>query len=277
MPELPEVEVIRRDLEIETTGGRIAHVDVSRDRSIRRYRSARPFIAALEGRTITAARRRGKSILLLLDDDAALVVQLGMSGQLRWANAGDEARPKHAHVVLVFDDGAELRFVDPRTFGQMFVSEYDASTGTVSELAHFGPDALQVGSATFAAMLAARTTKLKPLLMDQQFIAGIGNIYSDEMLFAAGLRYDRAANSLSSDEARRLHGSMGCVLAEAIRHRGSSLADAQYVDLYGRPGAQQHHHQMYAREGEPCPRCGRAITRARFTNRSTFFCSTCQP
>jgi formamidopyrimidine-DNA glycosylase len=276
MPELPEVEVIRRDLEIETTGRLIARVDVSRDRSIRRYASAEAFIAPLEGRTITAARRRGKSVLLVLDNETALVTQLGMSGQLRWATERDEARPKHAHVVLAFADGAELRFVDPRTFGQMFVSEYDAPSGMVPVLAHFGPDALEVAYAPFAAMVSARTTKLKPLLMDQQFLAGIGNIYSDEMLFAAGLRYDRAANSLSSDDIERLHRSMGCVLAEAIRNRGSSLADAQYVDLYGRPGAHQHHHQVYAREGEPCPRCGRAITRARFTNRSTFFCSTCQ-
>jgi formamidopyrimidine-DNA glycosylase len=276
MPELPEVEVIRRDLDIETVGRQITRIDVSRDRSIRRYPTAGPFIAALDGRTINSVRRWGKSLLLVLDDGAALVVQLGMSGQLRWATARDEARPKHAHVVLVLDDGAELRFVDPRTFGQMFVSAYDATRGTVAELAHFGPDALEIEYAPFAAMLEARKTKLKPLLMDQQFLAGIGNIYSDEILFAARLRYERAANSLSSAEARRLHASMGCVLAEAIRNRGSSLADAQYVDLYGSPGAHQHHHQVYAREGEACLRCGSTIVRERFTNRSTFFCATCQ-
>jgi formamidopyrimidine-DNA glycosylase len=276
MPELPEVEVIRHDLDIETVGRHIARVDVSRDRSIRRYPTAEPFVTALEGRTITATKRRGKSIVLVLDDADALVVQLGMSGQLRWAHAGDGPRPKHAHVVLGFDDGAELRFVDPRTFGQMFVSDYDAKLGAVADLAHFGPDALEVSRVPLATMLAARTTKLKPLLMDQRFIAGIGNIYSDEILFDARLNYERAAASLSDEEVQRLHASIGCILAEGIRNRGSSLADAQYVDLYGRPGGHQQHHQVYAREGKPCVRCGRPITRARFTNRSTFFCSACQ-
>jgi formamidopyrimidine-DNA glycosylase len=280
MPELPEVEVIRRDLDVEAVGKRIAAVEVDGARSVRRYERAEPFVAALELREVVGARRRGKSILVVLDDGAALVVQLGMSGQLRWASDATEPRAKHTHVVLRFDNGAELRFIDPRTFGQMFVSNYDAEHASVGELAHFGPDALDTSCpsarAQFATMLAARTTKLKPLLLDQRFLAGIGNIYSDEILFAAGQRYERAAGSLSTGEVRRLHESMACVLAEGIRNRGSSLADAQYVDLYGRPGAHQHHHQVYAREGEPCRRCRRPITRARFSNRSTFFCSSCQ-
>ena len=227
-----------------------------------------------------AARRRGKSLVVVLDDGGALVVQLGMSGQLRWSSGTAEPRPKHTHVALVFDGGDELRFVDPRTFGQMFVSTYDAEQASVAELAHFGPDALDVASparrSQLAAMLAARTTKLKPLLMDQQFLAGIGNIYSDEILGAAGLRYVRAWDTVSTQVVRRLYRSMMETLQDAVKHRGSSLADEQYVDLYGRPGEFQHHHNVYAREGETCPRCRSTIVRARFGGRSTFFCEACQ-
>jgi formamidopyrimidine-DNA glycosylase len=162
----------------------------------------------------------------------------------------------------------------------MFVGTYDTEQASVAELAHFGPDALDIASPAgrprLATMLAARPTKLKPLLMDQQFVAGIGNIYSDEILFAARMHYERAARSLATGEAARLHAAIASVLDDGIRHRGSSLADEQYVDLYGRPGAFQQRHQVYARDGEPCPRCGESIRRERFTNRSTFFCATCQ-
>jgi formamidopyrimidine-DNA glycosylase len=171
-----------------------------------------------------------------------------------------------------------LRFVDPRTFGEMFVTEADSIEKDVTELAHLGIDPLETAMSWdyFGQMLAARHAKLKPLLMDQKFIAGIGNIYSDEILWGAGLRWDRMSDALTSEEVRRLYRSMMETLQEAVKHRGSSLADEQYVDLFGRPGGYQVFHNVYAREGQSCPRCRHVVVRERVSGRSTFYCSACQ-
>ena len=128
----------------------------------------------------------------------------------------------------------------------------------------------------FGSLLAQRHAKLKPLLMDQRFLAGLGNIYSDEILWGAGLRWERMSDTLTAQEVRRLYRSMMETLQEAVKHRGSSLADEQYVDLFGKPGEFQHHHNVYAREGEACPRCRHVIVRERVSGRSTFFCAACQ-
>ncbi len=170
---------------------------------------------------------------------------------------------KHTHVVITFTQGGQLRFVDPRTFGEMFVTEADTVEKDVTELAHLGIDPLETALSWeyFGQMLAARHAKLKPLLMDQKFIAGIGNIYSDEILWGAGLRWDRMSDALTSEEVRRLYRSMMETLQEAVKHRGSSLADEQYVDLFGRPGEYQQFHNVYAREGLSCPRCRHTIVR----------------
>jgi formamidopyrimidine-DNA glycosylase len=125
-------------------------------------------------------------------------------------------------------------------------------------------------------MLADRKSRLKNLLMDQKFMAGIGNVYSDEILFNAGLRWDRMSDSLSQQEVRRLYRAISETLQEAVKYRGSSLADEQYVDLFGRPGEFQQYHQVYDKEGQACQRCRRSIHRARFSNRSTFYCEACQ-
>jgi formamidopyrimidine-DNA glycosylase len=160
----------------------------------------------------------------------------------------------------------------------MFVTEADSIEKEVTELAHLGIDPLATAMSWeyFGQMLTARHAKLKPLLMDQKFIAGIGNIYSDEILWGAGLRWDRMSDSLRSEEVRRLYRSMMETLQEAVKHRGSSLADEQYVDLFGRPGGYQHFHNVYAREGQSCPRCRHVVVREKFSGRSTFYCSACQ-
>jgi formamidopyrimidine-DNA glycosylase len=195
-----------------------------------------------------------------------------MSGQLLRADAADPLQ-KHAHVVMTFQHGGQLRFVDPRTFGQLFVT-----TGDVAELAHLGPDPLAAvrDRAHLGDLLAARRTKLKALLMDQRFVAGIGNIYSDEILFSAGLRYDRSAQTLSAGEVARLYQAMVDTLSDAITHRGSSLGDEQYRDLFGGIGDYQSRHQVYDREGQACYRCDGTITRVKANGRSTFFCAGCQ-
>jgi formamidopyrimidine-DNA glycosylase len=278
MPELPEVEVVRRDLDREIVGKKIKAVDVDGMRAVRRHHNRKQFTSRLVDRKITGIDRRGKYLLCRLDGDDVLVIHLGMSGQLLRTKSSRETMAKHTHVVITFTQGGQLRFVDPRTFGEMFVTPAGTVEKDVAELAHLGIDPLETAMSWdhFGQMVAQRQAKLKPLLMDQKFIAGIGNIYSDEILWGAGLRWDRLSDSLTSEEVRRLYRSMMETLQEAVKHRGSSLADAQYVDLFGRPGEYQHFHSVYAREGEACPRCRHEIVRERFAGRSTFYCSECQ-
>jgi formamidopyrimidine-DNA glycosylase len=278
MPELPEVEVLRRDLEKEIVGKKIKSVEVTGTRSVRRHRNKKEFVAQVEGRKVTSVHRRGKYLVIRLDGPEALVVHLGMSGQLLRAKSAREKAPKHTHVAFTFTQGGLLRFVDPRTFGEMFVTKYDDLEEQVDELAHLGLDPLETAMSwdLFGRMLAEKKARLKNLLMDQKFMAGIGNVYSDEILFNAGLRWDRMSDSLSQQEVRRLYRAISETLQDAVKYRGSSLADEAYVDLFGRPGEYQHYHQVYDKEGAPCQRCRRPLRRARFSNRSTFFCEACQ-
>ena len=196
-----------------------------------------------------------------------------MSGQLLRAKSPKDPKPKHTHAVFTFAQGGELRYVDPRTFGELYVSkppgeddppveiskfarlsiggEGLALRKAIPELAHLGLDPFedQIGWDRFAAIVRSRTTPLKAVLTDQDILAGIGNIYADEILFAAGLRFDRPAESLSTIEIRRLHRSITEILTEAIKHGGSTLDDEQFVDPDGKAGNYQQYHQVYNREG----------------------------
>ena len=287
MPELPEVETLRRDLEKEVVGKRIKAVEVTGARAVRRHKVKEEFASRLEGRKILGVQRKGKYLVITLDpvvtasgekQTDALVVHLGMSGQLLRAKSPKEPLAKHTHAVLTFSQGGQLRFVDPRTFGEMFVTAADEVEKAVPELAHLGFDPLETVMSwnRFGDLLRARRAKLKPVLMDQQFLAGIGNIYADEILWAAGLRHDRPSDSLSSQEVRRLYRSLVETLQDAIKHRGSSLADEQYRDLFGEVGDFQSQHKVYDREGQPCRRCRNPIVRVKTQGRSTFFCEQCQ-
>jgi formamidopyrimidine-DNA glycosylase len=277
MPELPEVETIRRDLERDVVGKRIKTVEVTGARSIRRHANKKQFITRLEGTKISGAERRGKNLLMRLDTGDLLVVHLGMSGQLRRAAAKDELA-KHTHVVITFTQGGQLRFVDPRTFGELFVTTPEELTDEVPELAHLGIDPVDepMSWQTFGHLLMRHPMKLKAFLMDQSIIAGVGNIYSDEILWQAGLRYDRMSSSLSAQEMRRLSRSLVETLHDAIKHGGSTLSDQQYVALSGQPGQYQELHQVYDREKQACRRCRAPITKAKFQGRTTYFCEQCQ-
>ena len=276
MPELPEVETIRRGLEREVVGKRVKTVQVTGTRTIRRQ-TKKQFIAKLEGAKISGVERRGKYLLMKLDTGDILVIHLRMSGQLLRAQAKD-AVAKHTHVVMTFTQGGQLRFVDPRTFGELFITTPDELTKDVTELADLGMDPVDEPQSwvKFREELLRRTTKLKPLLMDQSFIAGLGNIYSDEILWEAGLRHDRSPQTLSTMEIRRLYRAIVEVLHEAVKHRGSTLTDEQYVDLHGKPGEFQLLHQAYSREGQACRRCRTPIVRDKVGQRSTFYCPNCQ-
>jgi len=277
MPELPEVETIRRELERDVIGKRIKTVAVTGNRSIRRHANKKLFISRLEGTKITGVERKGKYLVLKLDTADLLVIHLGMSGQLLRLPAKD-AVAKHTHVTITFTQGGQLRFVDPRTFGEMFVTTPDELTEAVPELASLGVDPVEepMSWQTFGHMLMRHQVKLKAFLMDQSIIAGLGNIYSDEILFAAGLRYDRQSDSLSTQEMRRLYRSLVETLHDAIKYGGSTLADEQYVDLAGKAGEYQEHHKVYDREKQACRRCRAPIAKAKFQGRSTYYCGQCQ-
>ena len=274
---------MRRGLALEVAGLDVTSVAVTGARTVRRQ-PAEALVERLRGARLGEAGRIGKFLLVPLDDGAeTLVIHLRMSGQLL-LTAPDWPLAKHTHAVLGLSDGRELRFVDPRTFGELFVAPAPpggpgAPPGRPAALAHLGPDPLSPGwsAAVLGRGLTGRTARLKLLLMDQRFVAGIGNIYSDEALFEARLRFDRPAGSLSGEEVGRLHRAVRKTLREAVSHRGSSLRDAQYVDLFGAPGDYQSRHRVYGREGEPCPRCGGPVRRISLGGRSTFLCETCQP
>lgn len=270
MPELAEIETLRCDLETEFAGLVIDRVEVSGLRSVRRHHDPASFAGRLLGRQVRGVARRGKFLLFHLDSTDILVAHMGMSGQLRRVEAGS-AKARHTHVSFSFAGPYELHFVDPRTFGQMFVS--DAGLG---ELAHLGPDPFEIEPARLCGLLSTRTTKLKVILMDQSIISGIGNMYADEILHAAQLRPDRQGADLSPAEVKRLSVATREVLAEAVTRRGSTLADRQYKDLYGAAGSYQELHRVYGREGKPCARCGGMVARSKSNGRSNFYCPGCQ-
>ena len=278
--ELPEVEVMRRDLERDVVGKKIKDADVKASKNamrvIRRHKTRKEFTSRLAGRKIAKVERRGKYILLHLDGGDVLVVHFGMSGQFQRAN-GRVALPPHTHVVITFQQGGDLRYVDPRTFGELFVASTD-ELGKVKELQHVAIDPLdQVFTwPTFQYLLAQRAAKMKPLLMDQKFISGLGNIYSDEVLFAAGLRHDRMSDSLSSQEVRRLYRAIQEILQDAIKARGTTLEDEAYVDLFGKQGEYQAELKVYGREGLACRRCRTPIQTVKVQQRTSFFCPQCQ-
>lgn len=278
MPELPEVETVRRGLENAVVGRRINEVQVLGRRTVRRQ-SPTELRDRLVGRTIVAAGRRGKFLLLSLDDDEVLVVHLRMSGQLLHMS-GPERPPVavHTQVVLKLSDGTELRFVDPRTFGEWFVSADVDGRGVPAELAHLGRDPLLEGlpASFLAARFAGRRASIKALLTDQRIVAGIGNLYADEICFKAKLRPDRAGGSLTGAEIAALASSARAVLRQAVKSRGSSLRDLRYRDLDGSIGSYQRRHAVYDRAGDPCPRCGHRIERLKIGARSAYCCSDCQ-
>jgi len=271
MPELPEVETVRRGLALRISGRRIVRAE------LRRPDLRRPFPPALaerlDGALIGALGRRGKYILIELDADGLLLLHLGMSGRI---TAGSAAQPTvpHDHVVLTLDDGTIIRFNDPRRFGLIdYVRRSEAAQHPL--LAGLGPEPLDPGfdAAYLVATLAGKLTPIKTALLDQRVVAGLGNIYVCEALFRAGLSPRRLAASIGWVRAERLAAAIKSVLTEAIAAGGSSLRD--YVQADGALGYFQHHWAVYGREGEPCHdcNCAEGVRRIVQSGRSTFFCA----
>ena len=277
MPELPEVETVRRGLERSLVGRRFDTVSVGRERVARRT-SRQELRDGLTGARVLAVRRQGKYLLLDLDSDAIAMVHLRMSGQVIIDDGLNEP-PRHSHVIGLLDDGSRFLFVDPRTFGEVVVSPRHLVNELIPELGRLGVDPLndEIEMRTITAICRNRRRRVKSLLLDQSFIAGIGNIYADEICHRAGIRPDRQAATLSSRSRRRLTESISEVIEEAVELGGSTLADAQYVGVDGKPGTFQDRHRVYAQTGKRCVSCGRGVIRRMVIDqRGSHFCPVCQ-
>jgi formamidopyrimidine-DNA glycosylase len=281
VPELPEVEVVRRGLAPYVTGRVITSVDVREPRSVRRHEAGpRDLIRALTGRTIVSVSRRGKYLWLTLDGDEALVVHLGMSGQLLLPA---RTAPPETHLRVSVDlDGADrqLHFVDQRMFGGMHLDGLtdDGGLGRVPiTVAHIARDPLDpdFGDEDFVRRLRARGSGVKRCLLDQSLVSGIGNIYADEALWRARLHYDLPGQRVAPARARVLLDDVRAVMSEALAEGGTSF-DSLYVNVNGESGWFDRSLKAYGREGEPCERCGRSIVREAFMNRSSYRCPACQ-
>ncbi len=277
MPELPEVETVRRGLQRGLAGRRVEHVEVGRERVVRRT-SREALIDGLTNTTILRADRRGKYLLMPLDSGDTMMIHLRMSGQVLLA-AAHAQRPPHTHVVLSLDDGMEMWFVDPRTFGEVVVFDPANAAVELPPVAQLGVDPIAEDFRREHLRKLVRSTSqaLKPLLLDQTKVAGIGNIYADEVLHRARLRPDRPADTIDAAATWRLHAAIVDILSAAIEVGGSTLGDAQYVDVDGASGSFQNEHRVYSRTGERCSTCGRGwIRRTISGGRSTHYCPVCQ-
>lgn len=270
MPELPEIETIRRDLVSHVIGRCFTDVEVMPGaEKVVALPSPAKFRRSLPGLRIEGVERRGKYLLFALSDGRYLVVHLRMTGALIHRPAGAPA-DGYLRIRFSLDDRTELRYTDLRKLGMMWL--VDDPTLVVGKL---GPDALEgLAPETLRSLLNGRAAPIKVVLMDQARLAGLGNIYSDEALFLAGVHPRRPAGSLTAAEVEGLHGAVGEVLREAMGHRGSSFRD--YVDAEGREGEHQFYVKVYRRFGEPCYTCGSAIERIKVGGRSTHFCPRCQ-
>jgi formamidopyrimidine-DNA glycosylase len=275
VPELPEVEMTRRHLESALTGRVLVAVETTHPRTARHNTGTREVDERLVGRTVRSVDRRGKFLVAPLDDGELLVAHLGMSGRF-WVGDGSEPEPKHTHFRARLDDGNEIRFIDPRTFG--FVAVFDADELERSGVGRLGPDAWDGAPAPeeLAERLSKRTAPVKALLLDQVIVAGLGNIYADEALHRAGIHPLRPGGDLSLDEMSRLLAAIQEVLSDAIANGGTSLDDMAYLLPDGRAGDNLDRLLAYGRDGLPCARCGGVIERIVIRNRSSHFCPLCQ-
>lgn len=272
MPELPEVETIRSDLAPHVTGRSFVNVELSWPGCVA-LPSPEAFVSTLPGCRIEKSDRRGKFLLFRLAGGGALVVHLRMTGRLRWVEAG---APRHRHVrgVLTLDSGSELHFEDQRKFGRLYLATDDLLLENV--LRRIGPEPLDDAFTVDAlrALLRGRQARLKALLLDQRFLAGLGNIYVDEALFRSQLHPLRRSDTLGEHEIERLYQGIVEALRQGIVNRGTTLSD--YRDAWGTAGLNRERLLVFRREGKPCPRCGRPIEKVRVAGRGTHLCPHCQ-
>ena len=275
MPELPEVEATRRAIEPELLGARIVDAEARRARMVRRQERPADFGDRLVGRRIDIVDRHGKFLMVGVEGDLTWVTHLGMSGRVAMEDATAPEAP-HTNVLVTFASGRQFRLVDPRTFG--FVAVYTPDELAESSLAQLGPDAVKElpRSRRLHALLQQRRAPIKAVLLDQRFLAGLGNIYADEALHRAGIAPQRPADEVGIDATVALRKGIVATLAAGLRHGGTSLDDLAYLLPDGRAGEFVSRLRVYGREGEPCRVCGTPVRRRMLRQRSTHWCPTCQ-
>ncbi len=280
MPELPEIEVIKRDLEKEVVGRRVKEVEVrpgsNAMKIIRRHGRRKEFQDLLVGTKVEMIDRAGRYLGLHLEDDKVLVVNLGEKGLLLKTSAGD-ALASHTHVVIGFTIGGQLRIVDPKMNGEVFVATKEEFEKLRVEDTAIDPlDNRPFTWQQFSALLEGGHKPMKELLMDERFFCGLGNLYSDEVLFSAGIRFDRASSTLTSQDVRRLYRALMEIVQDAVKARGTSWGEIEFKDLQGDPGQYQLELKVYEREGEACRRCRHEIVKEQVGDYYTYFCPQCQ-
>jgi len=272
MPELPEVETIARGLQPDLEGRIILAAKVYWHRTVATS-TVDTFKQRIAGQRVAAVGRRGKYITIRLSRDDWLLIHLKMTGHLQ-VMPGGTSPDKHVRALFFLDDGRQLVFHDPRKLGRLHLtSEPETIVGDL------GPEPLadDFTLEAFAALLRRRRGRLKPLLLNQRFIAGMGNIYADEALFAARLHPQRTADTLDDDEIAALYHAIRRVLRQGIENRGTTLSDRSYRDAEGEEGSNQAQLRVYGRTGQPCVRCGTPVQRIVLSGRSAHFCPRCQP
>lgn len=275
MFELPEVETVRRDLERDIVGRKVKNAEAASMKVLKRYRTRKAFTSRLIGHKIEAVTRLGLRLAIALNNETTLVVDLGSSGSLRRA-ANKDAVERATEVVISFTQHGQLRLLDEAGTAEMFVVANDSISDELPDLESFGLDPVSapVTWTDFGRGLLARQVRLKTLLTDPTFVVGIGDVYADEILFHAGLRHNRMSDSLTRQEIRRLHRALVGTLHDAIKHRGTSIPDREFIDPAGNPGEYGSHLMVWGRHGELSARSRLPIKRVKFRGSWTYFCDT---
>lgn len=276
MAELPELEILRRDLEREIGDRKIKEIDLSLAAMVKPL-TKKAFSSALEGNKITGVTRRGMLILISVEGNQLLVLAFGESTRLT-RNQAKDANESGTAMVMTFTQGGQLRIVDPKKEASLQLIEADKLEETHPELSSLGVDPVDepISWTTFGEELLRRDGKLKSILMDQSFIIGIGPMYSDEILFHAGLRYDRTPSSLSTQEIRRLYRAVVETVHDAVKYGGTTIGDDGWVGLMGEPGGYGEYITVYKRDGEMSPRARGPIVKSRFAGGYTYYCEQTQ-
>mgnify|MGYP000291459928 CR=1 FL=1 len=276
MPELPELEILRRDLDKDTAGKKIKSVEVTSDHILTRQNAA-DFASQLEGKKVVAVHRRATWIIIEVEEDLLIVIELGTGGQLR-RHANKDAIEESTEINIAFTQTGQLRIRDLDGEAEVFVTDKERVVEELPALTNLGldPVAEPISWTAFGRMLLERDAKLKAVLMDPTFLVGIGLLYSDEILFEAGLRYDRISSSLSTQEVRRLYRAVVEKIHDAMKYGGTTLDDGKFLNIRGEPGDFAQYVNVYGKHGEMSPRARGVIKRSKFAGNWTYYCEQTQ-
>lgn len=277
MMELPEVETIRRDLEREVVGKRVKAVEVEVAKTVSRSGNRKKFAGRLDKAKFTEVRRKGLLLLMGLDTGDVLVTDLGTGGRLRRAANKDAVEPGTV-VTITFTQQGQLRLIDLDGKAAMFIVDGENLDDELPELAALGFDPVEepMSWTAFGEILRTNDVTLRAFLLDSSSVAGLGHVYADEIMFNSGLRYDRTTQSLSAQEIRRFYRALVETLHDALKYRGSTLENGKYLDLFGKPGSFQEHHNVHQRAGDLSPRSRKPIVRTKVSGVWTYYCEQSQ-